>query len=61
MLCLIPTRKYFLNLLTILNEVSLTMNLKMPLKEQRKVVEFNLSIHQMEYGIQKFLKKVISL
>lgn len=56
--CLMGTKKFSHNLLTTLKEVSSIMNSKMPLREQRKVDVFSFNIHQMEYGILKFLKKV---
>ena len=58
MLCMMETKKSFPNLLTTPNEVSLITNWKMRLKELKKVDVFNFSIHQMEYGTQRFRKKV---
>lgn len=58
MLCLMGVNKFSPNLLTTLNEVSSILNLKMHLKERKKVDVFSFNIHQTEYGIQKFRKKV---
>lgn len=58
MLCLMEANKFSHNSLTTLNEVSLITNLKMHLKELKKVDVFSFNIHQTEYGIQRFRRKV---
>ena len=58
MLCLMGVNKFSPNSLTTLNEVSLILNLKMHLKELKKVDVFSFNIHQTEYGTQRFHRKV---